>query len=105
MVEVVEVRRVNDRMMIIKLASCGRADFNIISAYAPQAGLDKEVKKHFWEELDEVVRGIPHTNKLFLGGDFNGHIGTTSRGYDDVHGSFVFGNRNGVLTLKLSIWS
>nr|XP_009594538.1 craniofacial development protein 2-like [Nicotiana tomentosiformis]XP_016497154.1 PREDICTED: craniofacial development protein 2-like [Nicotiana tabacum] len=42
-----------------------------------------------------MVRGIPHTDKLFIGGDFNGHIGATSRGYDDVHGGFGFRDRNG----------
>nr|XP_016509117.1 PREDICTED: craniofacial development protein 2-like [Nicotiana tabacum] len=43
-----------------------------------------------------MVRGIPHTEKLFMGGDFNGHIGATSGGgYDDVHGGFGFGDRNG----------
>ncbi|XP_047257628.1 uncharacterized protein LOC124889687 [Capsicum annuum] len=48
----------------------------------------------FWEVLDEVVRGIPSTEKLFLGEDFNRHIGSLSRGYDDVHGGFSFGERN-----------
>nr|XP_016514495.1 PREDICTED: craniofacial development protein 2-like [Nicotiana tabacum] len=80
--------------MVIKLV-VGGFTLNIISAYAPQAGMDEEVKRHFWEDLDEMVRGIPHTEKLFIGGDFNGHIGTTSRGYDDVHGGFGFGDRNG----------
>ncbi|XP_059281190.1 uncharacterized protein LOC132034863 [Lycium ferocissimum] len=28
-------------------------------------------------------------------GDFNGHIGSVSRGYDEVHGGFGFGDRNG----------
>lgn len=36
------------------------------------------MKKRFWEELDEVMRGIPQTQKILLGGDFNGDIGTTS---------------------------
>ncbi|XP_059310299.1 uncharacterized protein LOC132061516 [Lycium ferocissimum] len=85
--QVVEARRVNDRMMTIKLV-VGCFTLNIISAYAPQAGLDEEVKRHFWEDLDEVVGGIPPTEKLFVGGDFNRHIGSVSRGYDDVHGGF-----------------
>nr|XP_009789555.1 PREDICTED: craniofacial development protein 2-like [Nicotiana sylvestris]XP_016452434.1 PREDICTED: craniofacial development protein 2-like [Nicotiana tabacum] len=63
-------------------------------AYTSQAGLDEEVKRRFWEDLDEMVRGIPHTEKIFIGGDFNGHIGATSRGYDDVNGGFGFGDRN-----------
>nr|XP_009618933.1 uncharacterized protein LOC104111038 [Nicotiana tomentosiformis] len=47
-----------------------------------------------WEDLDEIVHDIPHTEKLFIGGDFNGNIGATSGGYDDVHGYFGFGDRN-----------
>ncbi|XP_070054840.1 uncharacterized protein [Nicotiana tomentosiformis] len=76
---VVKVRRVNDRLMTIKLV-VGGFTLNIISVYAPQAGLDEQVKRPFWEDLDEMVRGIPHTEKLFIGGDFNGHIGATSGG-------------------------
>ncbi|XP_016466340.1 uncharacterized protein LOC107789089 [Nicotiana tabacum] len=48
-----------------------------------------------------MVRGILHTKKLFIGGDFNGHIGATSEGYDDVHGGFSFGDRNGGGTSQL----
>ncbi|XP_070050772.1 uncharacterized protein [Nicotiana tomentosiformis] len=90
---VVEVRRVNDRVMTIKLV-VGSFTLSIINAYASQAGLDEEVKRRFWEDLDVMVRGIPHTEKLFIGGDFNGHIGATSGGYDDVHGGFGFGDTN-----------
>ncbi|XP_019248335.1 PREDICTED: craniofacial development protein 2-like [Nicotiana attenuata] len=90
---VVEIRRVNDRLMSIKLV-VGGFTINVISAYAPQVGLDQEVKKQFWEDLDYMVRSIPHTEKLFIGGDFNGHIGASSRGYDDVHGGYSFGVRN-----------
>ncbi|XP_070045783.1 uncharacterized protein [Nicotiana tomentosiformis] len=92
----VEVRRVNDRLMIIKLV-VGGFTLNIISAYAPQASLDEEVKKRFWENLDEMVRGILHDEKLFIGGYFNGHIEATSGGgggHGDVHGGFDFGDRN-----------
>ncbi|XP_055830866.1 uncharacterized protein LOC129899892 [Solanum dulcamara] len=44
--QVVEVRRTNDRMMTIKLV-IGGLTFNIISAYAPQVGLDEEIKRRF----------------------------------------------------------
>ncbi|XP_075098949.1 uncharacterized protein LOC142175848 [Nicotiana tabacum] len=44
------------------------------------------------EALDEVVWGTPPTEKLFIGGDFNGHIGTSA---GEVHGGFGFGDRNG----------
>ncbi|XP_075088168.1 uncharacterized protein LOC142170218 [Nicotiana tabacum] len=61
---------------------------------AHEVGLNQEVQKQFWDDLDEMVRRIPHTEKLFIGGDFNGHIGASSRGYDDVHGGYGFGDRN-----------
>nr|XP_016472799.1 PREDICTED: craniofacial development protein 2-like [Nicotiana tabacum] len=86
--------RVDDRLMTIKLV-IGGFTLNTISAYAPQAGLDEEVKRRFWEDLDEMVRGIPHNEKLFIGEDFNDHIGAASGGYDDVYGGFGFGDRNG----------
>nr|XP_016476189.1 PREDICTED: uncharacterized protein LOC107797786 [Nicotiana tabacum] len=52
---VVEARIVNDRLMTIKPV-VGGFTLNIISAYAPQEGLDEEVKRCFWEDLDEMVR-------------------------------------------------
>ncbi|XP_019231565.1 PREDICTED: craniofacial development protein 2-like [Nicotiana attenuata] len=68
---------------------------NFVSAYAPHAGLNVEVKWCFWEGLDEIVRQVPPVEKLFIGGDFNGHIGSTTGGYGEVHGGFSFGERNG----------
>ncbi|XP_009624501.1 uncharacterized protein [Nicotiana tomentosiformis] len=72
----------------------GGSTLNIISAYVPQAGMDEEVKRHFWEDLDGLVNGIPHSEKLIIRGNFNDHIGTTSRDYDGVHAGFDFGDKN-----------
>ncbi|XP_070011445.1 uncharacterized protein [Nicotiana sylvestris] len=90
---VVDVKRENNRLIFIKLV-VGGLTLSVISAYAQQAGLDEKVKRNFWENLDEVVRGIPHTEKLFIGGNFNGHSGESAGGYGDVHGEFDFGVRN-----------
>ncbi|XP_049410602.1 uncharacterized protein LOC125873792 [Solanum stenotomum] len=79
---------------MIKLV-IGGCTLSVISSYAPQVGLGGEAKKLFYKDLDEVVRGIPNTEKIFIGGDFNGHIGATSNGFDNVHGGFGFGERNG----------
>ncbi|XP_047268681.1 uncharacterized protein LOC124898772 [Capsicum annuum] len=79
--------------MSIKLI-IGGSSVNISSPYAPQEGLDEEKKKKFWEILDEVVRGVPSLEMIFVGGDVNGHIGSLPMGYDDVHGGFRFGDRN-----------
>ncbi|XP_055830759.1 uncharacterized protein LOC129899763 [Solanum dulcamara] len=91
---VVEFKRISDGWMAIKLV-IGRLIMNVVSAYAPHMGLDEEVKKLFWEGLDEVVRGIPGTEFFFIGKDFNGHIGASSSGFDDVYGGFGFGERDG----------
>nr|XP_009775138.1 PREDICTED: uncharacterized protein LOC104225073 [Nicotiana sylvestris] len=45
--------------------------------------------------LDEVVCGIPPTDRIFIGGNFNGRIGRSAGGYDEVQGGFGFGVRNG----------
>ncbi|XP_075080593.1 uncharacterized protein LOC142166076 [Nicotiana tabacum] len=80
--------------MFIKLV-IGECTLNVVSAYAPQAGLDEEVKRRFWEGLDEIVRSIPPTERLFIGRDFNGHIGAAVGSYGEVHGGFGLGDRNG----------
>nr|XP_016495505.1 PREDICTED: uncharacterized protein LOC107814580 [Nicotiana tabacum] len=91
--QVIDVRRVKGTIIAIKLVVVG-FNFNVVSSYAPQTGLDKEVKRHFWEDLDEVVRGILHIKKMLIGGDFNGHIRMASRGYDDMDEDVGFGDRN-----------
>ena len=37
---------------------------------------------------------IPRDHNLYIGGDFNGHIGEQSDGYVGIHGGFSFGLRN-----------
>ncbi|XP_070029706.1 uncharacterized protein [Nicotiana sylvestris] len=86
--------------MVIKLV-VGEYTLNVISAYAPYVGLDEEVKRRFWEGIDEIVRQVPPAEKLFIGGDFNGHIGATAGGYGEVRGGFGFGERNGGGTMLL----
>ena len=46
------------------------------------------------EDLDEILQGIPIREKLFVGGDRNGHVKTSRYGFDSIHGGFGFGNRN-----------
>ena len=91
--QVVEVRRKSDRIMTIKVL-VGSVFVNVVSVYAPQVGLLEETKKLFWEDLDEVIQEVPRSEKLFIEGDFNGHIGAEAAGYVGVHGGFGFGERN-----------
>jgi hypothetical protein len=41
-----------------------------------------------------LVSSVPPSEKHFIGGDFNGHIGSTRVGFDGVHGGFRYGSRN-----------
>lgn len=91
--KVVEVKRIEDRLMMIKLVIRG-STLNIISSYALQAVLDEEEQHRFLEVLYEVVRGVPSTEKLFIEGDFNEHIMYLLGNYDDVHGGLDFGDKN-----------
>jgi hypothetical protein len=80
--------------------------FNIISAYAPQIGLNKSIKRQFWEELNALVSSVPISEKLFLGGDLNEHVGSIRVGFDGVYGGFGYGSRNqegeGILNFALA---
>ena len=67
---------------------------SILSIYAPQAGLDTVIKDAFYDELHCSIVKIGESENLFLCGDFNGHIGNSSAGYDGVHGGFGIGERN-----------
>ena len=41
-----------------------------------------------------MVSAIPIREKLFIGGDLNGHVGTSNVGFERVHGGFGYGSRN-----------
>jgi hypothetical protein len=53
--EVVALRRQEDRIIMIKLV-IGDLILNVISVYAPRVGLSDDVKKQFWEYLEDMVR-------------------------------------------------
>ena len=41
---------------------------SIMSAYAPQTGCGENEKIKCWDEMDEELRDIPDTEKLWVGG-------------------------------------
>jgi exonuclease III len=76
---VVAVRRQEDMIIMIKLIF-GDLVLNVISAYAPQVSLSDDVKRRFWEDLKNMVREVSSNEKLLIGGDLNGHVGTVRGG-------------------------
>jgi hypothetical protein len=102
---VVDIKRQGDRIILVKLL-IGDLVFNVISAYAPQIGLNESIKRQFWEQLDALVISVPKSEKLFIGGDLNGHVGSTRVGFDGMDGGFGYESRNqegvGILNFALA---
>ena len=89
----VYVGRRSDRIMSVKL-SVGELALNVICAYAPQVGCSAEEKDYFWQQLDMEIQAIPQEERVFLGGDLNGHIGAERRFNHRVHGGWGMGELN-----------
>ena len=90
---VVNVVRVNERIMYVKLV-IGKQILNIVSAYAPQVGLNAEEKTDLWDSFIIVLPGILKQESIVIGSDMNGHVGRDADGYGGVHGGLGFGTRN-----------
>ncbi|KAK3524491.1 hypothetical protein QTP70_029270 [Hemibagrus guttatus] len=90
---VLEVKRVSDRVMSLKLEIEG-VMLNVVSGYAPQVGCELEEKKRFWSELDEVMESIPTGERVVIGADFNGHVGEGNTSDEEVMGKFGVKERN-----------
>ena len=91
--DLVEVERKSSRIMRIKIM-LSQEVLNVVSAYAPQAGCDDVEKERFWREMDEVMTSVPAEERVLVGGDLNGHIGTSNRVISRIHGGLGMGDRN-----------
>ncbi|GKA95311.1 craniofacial development protein 2-like protein, partial [Tanacetum coccineum] len=91
--KVVQVIRISDRIMLVRLV-IEEETINVISAYAPQVGLGEAEKKNFWDSLDDLVRECSTTQQLIIAGDLNDHIRANADGFSSVHGVFGYGVRN-----------
>ncbi|KAK3524853.1 hypothetical protein QTP86_007842 [Hemibagrus guttatus] len=89
---VLEVKRVSDRVMSLKVEIEG-VMLNVVSGYAPQVGCELEEKERFWSKLDEVMESIPTGERVVMGADFNGHVGEGNTG-DEVILEFGVKERN-----------
>ena len=87
----IEVRRVSARIISIDIV-VNKKMVTVISVYAPQSGRSEEENEKFYEDLTAEVQS--RHGICFVLGDFNGHVGRSSLGYDGIHGGFGWGERN-----------
>ena len=90
---VLEVKRVSDRLMAMKLEVKGSI-LNIVSAYASQVNYSMEEKNDFWEDLDGLIESISTEERIVLGADLNGHVGEGNIGDEKIMGRYGAGTRN-----------
>ena len=79
--------------MLIKLL-LGEAVLTVLSAYAPQTGLEESTKDAFYDSLQTVISELPDKEIVIPCGDWNGHVGREAAGYEGVHGGSGYGERN-----------
>ena len=90
---VLEVKRVSDRLMAMKLEVKG-SYLNIVSSYASQVNNSMEEKNDFWEDLDGLIESISKEERIVLGADLNGHVGEGNIEVEEVMGRYGAGTRN-----------
>ena len=86
--KVVGVERFNDRVMKVNII-IGDVVWEVVSCYCPQSGRSVNEKEEFYELMDKVVT----SEKVLVGGDFNGHVSSDMGGLGEVHGSFGIGHQ------------
>ena len=80
---VLEVKRVSDRLIAMKLEIKGSI-LNIVSAYAPQVNNSIKEKNDFLQDLDGLIESVSKQEKIVLGVDLNGHVGEGSIGDEKI---------------------
>ncbi|KAG6937221.1 craniofacial development protein 2, partial [Chelydra serpentina] len=63
-----------ERLLSLRLHTC-TGPVNLISAYAPTLGANRDTKDEFYDQLDMIIRSIPKEGHLILLGDFNARVG------------------------------
>jgi hypothetical protein len=51
-------------------------------------------RDNFEKNLEDMIRSVSSSEKLFIGGDLNSHVGTTKKGFERVHRGFGYSDQN-----------
>ena len=96
---VVGAERLNDRVMKVTIV-IGDVVWEEVSCYCLLAGRLVNEKEEFYELMGKVVT----SEKVLVGGDFNGYVGSNMGGFAEVHGGFLIGQIN-VEVIRLLDWA
>ncbi|KAL0818486.1 hypothetical protein ABMA28_008941 [Loxostege sticticalis] len=83
--KIVEINRISDRIISVKIALDRQPCLNIVSVYAPQVNCSEAEKTEFWEDLHALVIAIPSKEQKLICGDLNGHVGQKADDYKEFH--------------------
>ena len=102
--QVIRVVKKGNRIIALKII-IGNETINIISACAPQVGLDESIKTKFWKDLEVLIQTMPQNEKVVIGGDLNGPVRQINEDCDKIHGGYGFGtwNNKGKIILNFAI--
>ena len=89
----VEVIRVNDRLMAVRVQLKNVMVF-VVAAYAPQSEREDEVKQQFRDELQTLTDKASDGEFLVVLGDMSAHIGSDREGLEKCIGRYGRDNRN-----------
>ncbi|XP_063540093.1 craniofacial development protein 2-like [Cydia strobilella] len=100
----INVNRISDRLMCIKLALYNGPAWNIISVYAPQMGCNTSEKEEFWDDLGDLLQSLPKGEGRLVAGDLNGHVGHKAPPNSNIHGNYGYGtvNSQGTTIMELA---
>ncbi|KAL0811092.1 hypothetical protein ABMA28_010360 [Loxostege sticticalis] len=83
--KIVEINRISDRIISVKIALDRQPCLNIVSVYAPQVNCSEAEKTDIWEDLHALVTAIPSKEQKLICGDLNGHVGQRADDYKEFH--------------------
>ena len=72
----------NTSFFIFNNIIIGVVVWEVVSCSCPQADRSVNEKEEFYDLMDRVVT----SEKVLVGGDFNGHVGSDMGGFGKVHG-------------------
>ena len=100
---VLEVKRVSDRLMAMKLEVKGSI-LNIVSTYPPQVNKSMVEKNDFLEDLDGLIESVSKEERIIFDVDLNGHVGEGNIGDEEIMGRYGAGTRNKEGSMIVNFW-